>query len=245
MKLLCAFAISHTVTHYYAASHRVAWSVGLSVCLSLCQSVTLVSPAKTAETIKFPFAFRTQVGPMNHVLHEVQMPTWEGTIMRGKQANQYRDTLQSSVQTQLNWSRCRLGCGLAWAQSIMCYITRPYHPWERATLVDRRDHCKVQALSAVSCAKRLNRSICRLGCGHEWAERCTSSIIFARWRQCALMGVHVAVTCRITMNHPFTVTMPLMANYVDHLDMPTYSCTDSQALRAKYCIVGIPHNTAI
>jgi len=24
---------------------------------------------------------------MNHVLHEVQMPTWEGAILKGKQAN--------------------------------------------------------------------------------------------------------------------------------------------------------------
>jgi len=40
-----------------------------------------------------------------------------------------------------------------------------------------------------------------------------SSIIFARWRQCALMEGHVAVTCRITLNHPFTVAMRLMANY--------------------------------
>jgi len=50
----------------------------------LCQSV---SPAKTAETIKVPFALRTRVGPVNHVLNEVQMPTWEGAILRGKQAN--------------------------------------------------------------------------------------------------------------------------------------------------------------
>jgi len=50
--------------------------------------------------------------------------------------------------------------------------------------------------------KQLNRSICRLGCGLEWAEGCTSSIVFARWRQCDLIGGHVAVTCRITMNHP-------------------------------------------
>jgi len=43
--------------------------------------------AKTAETIKMPFAFRTRVAPMKHVLNEVQMPTWEGAILRGKQAN--------------------------------------------------------------------------------------------------------------------------------------------------------------
>jgi len=56
-----------------------------------------VSRAKTAETIKLPFAFRTRVGPVNHVLHEVQMPTWEGTILRGKQANHCRQYRHSAV----------------------------------------------------------------------------------------------------------------------------------------------------
>jgi len=32
----------------------------------------------------------------------------------------------------------------------------------------------------------MNRWICRLGCGFNWAEECTSSIVFARWRQCCL-----------------------------------------------------------
>jgi len=41
----------------------------------ICQSVTLVSPAKRAETIKLAFAFRTRVGPLNHVLDGVQIPT--------------------------------------------------------------------------------------------------------------------------------------------------------------------------
>jgi len=31
------FAVSHIGTHYYAASHWVAWSVSLSVALSVCQ----------------------------------------------------------------------------------------------------------------------------------------------------------------------------------------------------------------
>jgi len=43
---------------------RVAWSVGLSVGLS----VTLVSPAKMAEPIEMPFGLRTWVGPRDHVL---------------------------------------------------------------------------------------------------------------------------------------------------------------------------------
>ena len=70
---------------------RVAWSVGLSV--------TLVSPAKTTEPIKMPFGLRTSVGPGNHVLDGVQIPPWEGTILRGKGRPivKYRDTLRSSV----------------------------------------------------------------------------------------------------------------------------------------------------
>jgi len=38
------------------------------VCRSVCRSVTLVSPAKTAEPIKMPFGLRTPVDPGNHVL---------------------------------------------------------------------------------------------------------------------------------------------------------------------------------
>jgi len=100
-----------------------------------------VGPAKTAETIKFPFAFKTRVGPMNQVLHDVQMPTWEGTILRGKQANQYRDTLRSCADIA---EPIEVPFGLHGT-------SRP--PWEMAILVDRRPNCKVQALSAVSCVK--------------------------------------------------------------------------------------------
>ena len=74
--------------------------------------------------------------------------------------------------------------------------------------------------------KRLNLSICSFDCGFELAEGCTSSIVFARWRQYALVEGHVAVTCRITFNHPSTAAMRFMANYFDHLlslDMPTYT----------------------
>ena len=51
-------------------------------------------------------------------------------------------------------------------------------------------------------------------------------MVFARWRQCALVEGHVAVTCRITLNHRCTAAMRLMANYFDHLlylDTPTYT----------------------
>ena len=45
-------------------TNRVVWSVYLSV----CRSVTLVSPAKIAEPIEMLFGFRTLVGPGNNVL---------------------------------------------------------------------------------------------------------------------------------------------------------------------------------
>jgi len=44
---------------------RVAWSVGLSV--------TVVSPAKTAEPIETPLGLWARMGPRNHVLDGVYM----------------------------------------------------------------------------------------------------------------------------------------------------------------------------
>ena len=59
---------------------RLAWSVGLSVGLS----VTLVSPAKTAAPNELPFGLRTWEGPVNHVLDGVQIPPWEGANFWGR-----------------------------------------------------------------------------------------------------------------------------------------------------------------
>jgi len=48
----------------------VADRVTLSVGRSVCRSVTLVSPAKTAEPIEMPFGLWARIGPRNHVLGE-------------------------------------------------------------------------------------------------------------------------------------------------------------------------------
>ena len=58
------------------ATDGVAWSVGLSVCLS----VTTVSPAKTAEPIEIPFGVQTRVGPRNYVLDGSPDPHGKGTF---------------------------------------------------------------------------------------------------------------------------------------------------------------------
>jgi len=57
---------------------RVVWSVSLSV--------TIVSPAKTAEAIEMSFGLWTRVGLSNHVLHGSPDPPCEGAILRGKEA---------------------------------------------------------------------------------------------------------------------------------------------------------------
>ena len=61
--------------------------------------------------------------------------------------------------------------------------------------------------SAVSCAKMVNQSICHLGYGLGLAQESTSSIVFARRRQCSLMGRHIGATWRIRLNRPSAVAM--------------------------------------
>jgi len=116
-------------THYYAASHRVEWSVGLFVGLSVCHTS---ESCKNGWNDQVAICVPVSVSPMNHVLHEVQMPTWKGAILRGNRQTivKYRNTPRSSVQTRLNRSRCRFGCGLAWVQGIMCYMgsRSPFKP---------------------------------------------------------------------------------------------------------------------
>ena len=71
------------------------------VCLSVCLSVTLVSPAKTAEPIGMPSGFRTWLGPRDRVLDGGSNPPWEGTNFGGENGRltvKYRDYLPCSVQ---------------------------------------------------------------------------------------------------------------------------------------------------
>ena len=51
---------------------------------------------------------------------------------KGHPIVKYSDTLQSSVQKWLNWSRCRLGCGLGWAQGSTSLIV--FARWRQCAL---------------------------------------------------------------------------------------------------------------
>jgi len=59
---------------------QVAWSVSLLV----CQSDTLVSPAKTAEPIEMPFGLRIRVGAGNHIFNGVHIPMGRGNFEGGR-----------------------------------------------------------------------------------------------------------------------------------------------------------------
>jgi len=68
--------------------------------------------------------------------------------------------------------------------------------------------------------KWLNWSTCHFRCGLGRDEVRTSSIVFARWRQCALMGA----TWWIWLNRPSDAWCGLMSNYFDHLFTNTTVC---------------------
>jgi len=86
--------------------YRPSNVVCLSVCLSVCRYVTLVSRARTAEPIEMPFELRTRVGPGSHVLDFGPDPPWEKAFLRGKGLPivKYRDTRRSLVRKRLNRS---------------------------------------------------------------------------------------------------------------------------------------------
>jgi len=187
------------------AIDREAWSVGRSVCRSVCHTS---QPCKNGWTDRDPVGLRTRVGPGNHVLDGGSDPQWEGQFWRwkGRPIVKYRETMRSSVQKRLNRSRCRLGCWLGWAkESRNRWVQIPV--WEGAILGAKGAHCKVWDFLPWAVQKRLNRSICRLGYELGWADGSSSSVVFARWRQCALMGWHIGATWRIRWNRPCAAEM--------------------------------------
>ena len=101
LRVLRLFIRPHRSNVYVDAAYcylpRLPSSV---VCRSVSLSVTLVSPAKTAEPIEMQFAFRTRVGSGNHALDGSRSPIWEGQFWGRKERPmvKYRDALRSSVQ---------------------------------------------------------------------------------------------------------------------------------------------------
>ena len=91
------------------------------------------------------------------------------------------------------------GLWLAWAQGIVLgRVQIPYGKgqfWVKGVPIKRYRDFLLWAVE-----KRLNQSICRLGRGLACVKGSTSSIIFTRWRQCALMEGHISATWRMQLN---------------------------------------------
>jgi len=85
------------------------------VCLSVCRSVTLVSPAKTAGPVEMPFGLRTRVGLRNHVLDGARSPM-RGAVFTGKVMSADLSPLAAA-----NELVCRLRCG-----GIIARVERVY-----------------------------------------------------------------------------------------------------------------------
>ena len=83
----------------------------------------------------------------------------------------------------------------------------PDPPWDWAILEERGTHWKYRDFLLWVVQKRLNRLICRLGCGLRWAEGSTSSVVFARLHQCALMARHIGTSWWVWLNRPSMAAM--------------------------------------
>jgi len=151
----------------------VAWSVGLYV----GQSNAPVNPAKTAEPTEMLFGLRSWVGPWNHILDGGPVALmWRGNY-EGRQGR----IIVKYGNTAVVYTKMAEVIGMPFGLR-----TRVQIPMERDNFGKRSSHCKYRDLLPWAEQERLNWSICRLDCGLAWAEASESSIIFARWRQCAL-----------------------------------------------------------
>jgi len=97
----------------------------------------------------------------------------------------------------LEWVQIPRGKGQFWGKGSPIVKYKDFLPWV------------VQKL--------LNRLIWHLGCGLWWAEGSTSSIIFARWCQCAHMEGHIVPPGKYDWTIHLRWRCSLMSNYFDHL----------------------------
>jgi len=93
---------------------QVAWSVGLSVGLSLWWA------CKNGWTDQDAVWLVGLVGSKIHVLDGVQIPVERVILIRERRSVvKHKDTLPWAVQKRLHRSRC-LGFGLGWTQGTKC-----------------------------------------------------------------------------------------------------------------------------
>jgi len=139
----------HCSTMYVDAAY--CYRPSSVVCQTVCRSVTLVSPAKTAEAHRDAIWDEDSGGPRESCPDpSMRRGNFEG---EGRPIVKYRDTLRSSVQKTAEPIDMLFGLW-AWMDPRNHVLYRGTdHPMGRGNFGERSAHCKVQGLFAVSCAK--------------------------------------------------------------------------------------------
>jgi len=224
---------------------------------SVSPSVTLVRPAKTAEPIEMSFGLRLgwaqgipvwYLSDKKCVLDRGRDPPLEGEILRrnGRPIVKYRG--HSAVTCVKIAEPIVILFGL-WARTGLRHHKldgSPDPPWKGQFWGKGAPIVKYRDFLPWAVQKRLNRSICHLGCGLGWTEWSTNSIVFARWRlksrrirQVAPMcprerlGEHIGATWRIRLNRLYAAAM---RPYVKLL-WPLVIIQLLRVMGIKHCIV--------
>jgi len=151
----------------------VVWSVGQSVCHTSepCKNGWTDRDVVWIEDSGGPRELCTRWGP------ESRSP-WKVAILRGERASHCQVLEHSAVICAKTAEPIKMTFGLwVWMG--------PRNNVRWGAIFGERVIVKYRDLLPWAVQKWLNQSICPLGCGLGWAKGSTSSIIFARWRQCA------------------------------------------------------------
>jgi len=144
----------------------------------VCLSVTVVSPAKLLNRSRCRLGYGLGWAKESCVRWQSRSPTGMDNFYGNERPIvKCSDALPWAVQKRLNWSRCRLGCGLLWAQETMYRLGVQIIPYERAILAGNsipfwgKWHARACPRTLPwAVQKWLNRSKCHLACGHGWVQ---------------------------------------------------------------------------
>jgi len=166
---------------------------------------TAVTCEKMAEPIMMLFRLWAWTGPRNHELDGVQIP-----MRRGNFGGKGRPLLSMwTFCRELWWNSCtdRLAVWVVDSGGPKEAQVEPYLP-DAASVHNFNRIRQVAPMYPTTLCRELcknrwtDRLICRLGCALGWAEGSTSSVVFARCRQCANMGWRIGASWQIWLNCP-------------------------------------------
>jgi len=186
--------------------------------------------------------------------------TWEGAILGiGAPIAKYRDFLPWAVQKRLNWSICRLGCGLGWAEEVQVQSYSPgganvpswqdalTPPGEYDWTIRLRQRCALSQITLTTCitfrVSRRRREMYKL-IGHARVSVCVCMSV------CPSLHAHTTAVCTypgVGLTWGNGRGCPLIVHYwADLQSVHGFRCYSNIALNAKcqrvlvlvLCLVG-------